>query len=144
MCPRQCQKPHLFTLNTLLIPELFFLKPNRWPKWCTVLGPIIMQNIKKIYSGVSEKMSKNPNFWTLNPLLIPGIKNFFSILLANFEILSFWIIQQKLDKSLRVVIELSCWWTNRPNDQPTERLITVAISYDPANRSMAQNLTHDI
>ena len=49
---------------------MIFLKPNIWSRYCTVLAFILMQQMKKMYYRVPEKMSKI-QFFTLNTQLIP-------------------------------------------------------------------------
>ena len=100
------KKPNFLTLNPLLIPGLFFLKPDTWPKCCTVLGPIIMQNIKKNHSSISEKMSKNPIFGHLIPCN-PGLRFFFKEFLR--PVLRFnhsGASCKKLDKSLEQLLTI--------------------------------------
>ena len=58
------QKPEFLTLN----PQIkIFSKYGTALKWCPLLPSTIMQKIKNFLWLVSEKMSKNPEFLTINP-----------------------------------------------------------------------------
>ena len=64
---------HLIPLN----PRIkIFPKYGITFKWCPLLPSTIMQKIRNFRWPVSEKMSKNPNFWHLIPLN-PRINIFF-------------------------------------------------------------------
>ena len=80
---KNVKKPEFLTLN----PRIkIFLKYGTTLKWCPLLPSSIMQKIRNFQWPVSEKMSKNPNFWHLI-LLSPPINFFFEISAVSLSLL---------------------------------------------------------